>query len=156
MRGYNGRACVLDYGKQRTEFWEKLNLILLMAAVKTFEELAIWQMARGLSKQIYDLSFQESFFKDWPLRDQIRKASGSIMDNIAEGFERDGNREFIQFLSISKGSCGEVRSQLYRAHDLGYLDSVQLENLKNHIRQIEGGITRMIQALKQSQRPKRK
>ena len=127
-----------------------------MQPAKTFEDLIIWQMARILAKQVFELSSEEKFSKNWPLRDQIRKASGSIMDNIAEGFERDGKKELIQFLSVAKGSCGEVRSQLYRAYDLGYLDSVQLENLKNHIRQIEGGITRMIQGLNRAEWQKRK
>ena len=80
-----------------------------------YEDLKIWQKARKLAKDIHSTAIGGPFAKDCGLRDQINRSSGSVMDNIAEGFERDGRQEFIQFLSISKGSAGEVRSQLYRA-----------------------------------------
>jgi len=92
-----------------------------MSKVERFEDLKVWQLARELCKDIHQLTLKNSFSKDFRLIGQIKGSSGSIMDNIAEGFERDGNKEFIQFLSISKGSCGEVRSQLYRAIDCGYI-----------------------------------
>ena len=92
-----------------------------MSAVKDFEELAIFQKARELSKKIYPVTNREVFKSDYRFVQQIRAAAGSIMDNIAEGFERTGNKEFLNFLYIAKGSCGEVRSQLIRANDIGYL-----------------------------------
>ena len=82
--------------------------------IERFEDLEIWQDARELCKYVYKTTIKEPFCHDYKLRDQIRASSGSIMDNIAEGFERDGNKEFVQFLSVSKGSCGECRSQSYR------------------------------------------
>lgn len=88
-----------------------------MATIRTFEELEIWQDARVLAKEIYIIVSQPNRKVEYSLRNQITRSSGSIMDNIAEGFERNGNREFKQFLSIAKGSCGEVKSQLYRLHD---------------------------------------
>jgi four helix bundle protein len=101
-----------------------------MATIKSFEDIEAWQLARALSREIYSLTQIGTFAKDYSLRDQINKSSGSIMDNIAEGFERGGNREFIQFLSIAKGSCGEVRSQLYRAVDHKHITNDQLNDLK--------------------------
>ena len=98
-----------------------------MAAVKDFEELAIFQKARELSKKIYPVTNREGFKSDYRFVQQIRAAAGSIMDNIAEGFERTGNKEFINFLYIAKGSCGEVRSQLIRANDVGYLTPEEFE-----------------------------
>ena len=92
-----------------------------MATIKSFEEIEAWRKARVLSKEIFELTQKGSFSKDFSLRDQINRSSGSIMDNIAEGFERGGNTEFIQFLSIAKGSAGEVCSQIYRAHDRNHL-----------------------------------
>ena len=86
-----------------------------------FEEIEAWQKARHLTKEIYLLSRGGPFSRDFGLRDQIRRASVSIMANIAEGFERSGTGEFIQFLAIAKGSSGEVRSHLYVAHDQGYV-----------------------------------
>ena len=83
--------------------------------IKSFEDLEIWQIAKGLAVKIYSLSRAPRFSKDFSLRDQMRRAAVSIMSNIAEGFERGGNQEFVQFLYIAKGSCGEVRSQLYVA-----------------------------------------
>ena len=101
-----------------------------MATITKFEDLEVWQLARELSKEIYSLTFIEPIKSDFRLKDQMRGSSGSIMDNIAEGFERDGKAEFRQFLSISKGSCGEVRSQLYRALDRNHITNEQFENLK--------------------------
>ena len=85
--------------------------------VKNFEELEIWKEARKLTRAIYQLTKREKFSRDFSLRDQIQRAVVSIMSNIAEGFERDGNQEFVQFLYVAKASCGEVRSQLYVAFD---------------------------------------
>lgn len=93
-----------------------------MATIKSFEDILAWQKARILANRIYGLSCTGSFESDFKLRNQINGSSGSIMDNIAEGFERDGKREFIQFLSIAKGSAGEVRSQLYRALDRKHIN----------------------------------
>lgn len=92
-----------------------------MATIQRFEDLRIWQQARVLCRKVNELTKTSPFYKDFSLVDQIRRSSGSCMDNIAEGFERDGNREFIQFLNISKGSIGETRSQLFRAFDYGYV-----------------------------------
>ncbi len=97
--------------------------------ITEFEELEIWKDARELCKVIRKYSSREYFRQDFGLKNQINNASGSIMDNIAEGFERDGNREFLQFLSVSKASCGEVRSQSYRAFDAGFIDATELKDL---------------------------
>ena len=83
-----------------------------MATAKTFEDLDVWQRARSFSRKVFQLMKDGSFAKDFSLKDQVNTSTGSIMDNIAEGFERGGNREFINFLSYSKGSAGESRSQL--------------------------------------------
>jgi len=92
-----------------------------MSKVERFEDLKIWQLARELCQMIHKLTIKDQFARDFKLVGQINGSSGSIMDNIAEGFERDGNKEFIQFLTLSKGSCGETRSQLYRALDYQYI-----------------------------------
>ncbi|MFP4089094.1 MAG: four helix bundle protein [Cyclobacteriaceae bacterium] len=86
-----------------------------MATIKSFEELDSWQKARRLCYEVFKVSSQEPFCRDFALKDQILRASGSVMDNIAEGFGRGGNKEFVQFLFYAKGSCVEVKSQLYRA-----------------------------------------
>jgi len=92
-----------------------------MATITKFEELEVWQLARALSKEIYSLTFIEPLKSDYRLRDQIRGSSGSVMDNIAEGFERASKLEFINSLSYSKGEIGELKSQLYRCVDNKYL-----------------------------------
>ena len=100
-----------------------------MAAVKDFEELAIFQKARELSKKIYPVTNRDGFKSDFRFVQQIRAAAGSIMDNIAEGYERNGNKEFVNFLYIAKGSCGEVRSQVVRASDVGFIDDTVAKKL---------------------------
>ena len=100
-----------------------------MATFQTFEDISAWQKARELTKEIYRVSKQGQFSKDFGLRDQIRRASTSAMSNIAEGFERDGSGEFSQFLSIAKGSVGEVKSQLYVAIDQEYVDRKTFDRL---------------------------
>jgi four helix bundle protein len=97
----------------------------LMSSIKRFEDLEIWKLARELSQEVYVLTLLKEFSRDFSLVDQSRKSGGSIMDNIAEGFERGGNKEFTYFLSISKGSCGELKSQLYRALDRKYITEEQ-------------------------------
>lgn len=104
-----------------------------MAKVERFEDLRIWQLAREICNDIFELFESTPLGKDYALRDQMSRSSGSIMDNIAEGFERNGNREFIQFLSISKASCGELRSQLYRAFDRNYINGEVFNLLVDNI-----------------------
>ncbi len=87
----------------------------------TFEDLKVWKDSREFVKSIYELTSSEKFSKDFGLRDQIQRSAVSVMNNIAEGFERNNNREFIKFLKYSKGSAGEVRSMLYVALDLNYI-----------------------------------
>jgi four helix bundle protein len=102
-----------------------------MATVRRFEDLEVWQKARELNKIFYAVSGAGAFARDFKLRDQSRHASLSIMANIAEGFERGGNREFVQFLSIAKGSCGELRSHMYAALDVHYITEQQHEGIGN-------------------------
>lgn len=100
-----------------------------MATFTHFEEIEGWQAARELTQKIYTITNQGSFARDFGLRDQIRKASVSIMSNIAEGFERSGTGEFVQFLSVAKGSAGEVKNQLYIALDQGYINQETFDRL---------------------------
>lgn len=100
-----------------------------MGTFQTFEEIGAWQKARELTREIYSISSRGSFSKDFGLRDQIRRASVSIMSNIAEGFERGGRGEFIQFLSMAKGSAGEVKSHLCVALDQNYINKEAFDRL---------------------------
>ena len=116
-----------------------------------FEDLEIWKMSRELCKDIYKITNYEVFNKDLRFRDQIRASSGSIMDNIAEGFERNGNKEFAYFLFIAKGSCGELRSQMYRALDNKYISEDEFNNICNKAVTLSQSISRFIQYLKKSE-----
>ena len=108
-----------------------------MATIKRFEDLEIWQDARRLSKEIIFISKNTDLNKDFKFNAQIKDSSGSVMDNIAEGFERNGNIEFRQFLSIAKGSAGETRSQLYRVFDNDYINEEKLNYLVIEYDQIQ-------------------
>ena len=121
-----------------------------MSVAKDFEELAIFQKARELSKKIYPITNREGFKSDYRFVQQIRAAAGSIMDNIAEGFERTGNKEFLNFLYVAKGSCGEVRSQLIRANDVGYLTPEEYKDLYSECRKLSASIMNFIKEIKSS------
>lgn len=100
-----------------------------MAKIKKFEDIESWKRARSLAKDIYEVTATGKFARDFGLKDQIRRASVSILSNIAEGFERGGDKEFLQFLALAKGSSGEARAQLYVALDQEYISAAQFETL---------------------------
>ena len=119
-----------------------------MAALQCFEDIEAWKVARTLTREIYAVTSQGNFARDFGLRDQMRRASVSIMSNIAEGFERGGTREFLQFLSIAKGSSAEVRAQLYVALDAGYVDHetfLRLNEMALQVGRLLNGFMRYLQ-----------
>ena len=122
-----------------------------MATIKCFEDIEAWQAGRELVKKVYGISGRERFERDHALKDQVRRSSISICLNIAEGFERDGRGEFIQFLSMSKGSSGELRSQLYHALDLGYITQAQFEELRKQALSISAMLAKFIGYLRATQ-----
>jgi four helix bundle protein len=107
-----------------------------MHTIERFEDLIAWQKARILTRAIYQVTKQGAFAKDLGLSRQIQRATVSIMSNIAEGFERGGRKEFRHFLSTAKASCAEVRSQLYVAFDVGYLDEADFLRLLTQAEEI--------------------
>ncbi len=108
----------------------------MAARIERFEELIAWQKARTLSREIYEVTRRGAFARDFGLSGQIQRAAVSIMSNIAEGFERGGRGEFHQFLSTAKASCAELRSQLYVALDVGYLDQQKFHVLLKHAEEV--------------------
>ena len=121
-----------------------------MATIKRFEDIGAWQEGRKLVRAIYQASCAGNFARDFALRDQIRRAAISIPSNIAEGFERDGNREFYQFLSLAKGSCGEVRTQLYLALDEAYVTKSQFDSLSEAALRISRMVASLMTYLRRS------
>ncbi len=118
--------------------------------IKYFEDLEIWKEARLLTRHVYQITQDGVFSRDFGLRDQIRRAAVSVMSNIAEGFERGGNKEFIQFLYIARGSCGEVRSQLYVAFDQGYVGQGAFAGIMESSRRLSVMMSNFVGYLKNS------
>ena len=122
-----------------------------MARLERFEDIEAWKKARELIRSVYQITATGEFGRDFGLRDQIRRAAVSVLPNIAEGFERDGNREFLQFLSLANGSCGEVRAQLYVALDQAYINDSQFQELFDQAMQVSRLIAGLIKYLQQSE-----
>ncbi|SRR5579871_46782 len=116
----------------------------------SFEELNVYQKARQLTNEVYSLTRKIPFAKDYGLVDQVRRSSISVMSNIAEGFERGTRPEFVRFLYIAKGSCGELRSQLEIAHDQGYLSDADYKRFREVAKTVSGMIFNLISSLKKN------
>ena len=123
-----------------------------MGKFKSFEEITSWRKSRIFNKRIYEITENESFKRDFDLVRQIRRASISISSNIAEGFERNTDKEFIYFLYVSKASAGEVRSQLYLALDLNYVSQIEFDELYLNVSDISKLISGFIKYLENSQK----
>lgn len=119
-----------------------------MARIERFEDIEAWRDARHLVKQIYEITNGGPFARDFGLRDQIRRAAVSTMSNIAEGFERGSNKDFVRFLFMAKASVGEVRSQLYTAVDLGYLEQGSADEIMGATQSVSRQIAGFIKYLK--------
>jgi four helix bundle protein len=122
-----------------------------MAKIEKFEDLEIWNISRDICKDIEILFETTSLGKRYSLKDQMDRSSGSIMDNISEGFERNGNREFINFLSYSKGSCGELKSQLYRSLDKKIISDEQFRITSEKIELVKNKIGAFMKYLNNSE-----
>lgn len=122
-----------------------------MATIRQFEDLEVWKKSRVLSQEIFNIISVGDLSKDYKLRDQMNGSSGSVMDNIAEGFERGGKAEFINFLSFSKGSAGELKSQLYRALDRKYISAQRFNELYAMATEIGKMLNGLMEYLNQSQ-----
>lgn len=119
--------------------------------IEKFEDIKSWKMAREVTNTVYDLSDEGEFSKDFALKNQIRKSCLSVLSNIAEGFERDGNREFSNFLAIAKGSCGEARAQLYVALDRGYVTENEFKKVQSQLTQTGRLLSAFMSYLKKSE-----
>jgi four helix bundle protein len=120
-----------------------------VATFRNFEDIDAWKKARELTRHAYEVTSRGAFSRDFPLRDQIRRASVSVMSNVAEGHGRGGRKEFLQFLSMALGSANEATSQLYIAQDQHYINDREFEVLTNLARETSsliGGLTRYLRA----------
>lgn len=118
-----------------------------MATAKRFEDLEIWQLARKLVNKVYEVTKKQNFAKDYGLKDQVRRSSVSVMNNISEGFESRTVNHFINYLGHSKGSCGETRSVLYIALDCNYITQSEFDDIYNLAKNISGKIQNLIKYL---------
>jgi four helix bundle protein len=123
----------------------------IMAKITSFEELDVWKKARELENRIFQFTFDSPFSRDFGLRDQVNRSTGSVMDNIAEGFGRGSKKEFIHFLIYAQGSCSEVKSQLYRTLDRKYISQPTFESLYDVADHTARMIAKLITHLKKSE-----
>jgi four helix bundle protein len=121
-----------------------------VSTFKSFEEINAWQKARDITRRVYQISSEGQLARDFGLRDQMRRACISIMSNIAEGYERSGTKEFVHFLSIAKGSVGEVRSQLYVALDQEYISQAIFEQLTAEAMEISRMLSGLMKYLRKA------
>jgi len=121
-----------------------------MATVQRFEELEVWQEARELVKRVYIVAAKFPKHETFGLANQIQRAAVSVMANIAEGFERGSNTEFMQFLFVARASCGEVRSHLYVALDLNYVPQSEIDDLRERCERLSRRLKSFIEYLKSS------
>lgn len=121
-----------------------------MARTQSFEDLKVWKAAREVTNLIYEATEGNSFSRNFALRDQIRRSTISVVSNIAEGFERNGNKEFINFLFIAKGSCGEARAQMYLALDRQYVTGFEFDLIQTKLKEISRMLYGLIRYLKDS------
>jgi four helix bundle protein len=122
-----------------------------MATIRRFEDLEVWKRARQLNFNLTPILSALQELKDYDLKSQLSRSAGSVMDNIAEGFERSGTREFIQFLAVSKGSLGEVRSQLYRVLDRGIIEHSQFEKMQLECQELSAKLASFMNYLNNSE-----
>jgi four helix bundle protein len=120
--------------------------------VKRFEDLIGWQKSRTLFKKTHEITSRPPLLKDFPLRDQMRRSALSVMSNIAEGFDKGGDKEFVQLLFVAKGSCSELRSQLHAACDIGYLDKKDFQELWSLAEEISRILRGLIKAIKEREK----
>jgi four helix bundle protein len=121
-----------------------------MAKAKRFEDLECWSLAIKLDSDVFQFTSDSEVMKYFSLRDQMLRSVGSIADNIAEGFERGGNKEFIQYLYIAKASCGELRTQFYRCKNRGIISEAEFEKHHRQCTAISVKISNLITYLKSS------
>lgn len=122
-----------------------------MAGIDRFEDIEAWKAGREAIELVYEITRSKAFAADYALSNQIRRAAISIISNIAEGFERNGNKEFINFLSIAKGSCGEVRSQMYIALDQKYVDEEKFHEIYSKLNETSRLIAGFMRYLQQTE-----
>ena len=123
-----------------------------MAIFKSYEEIEAWRKGRELVQEVYSLTRSGEFAKDFGLKDQIQRAAVSVCSNVAEGFERRGNKEFVKFLWYAKGSAAEVSSQLFHAKDLGYVTADQFNDVFNHAKLIAAMLQNLIKSIMSSEK----
>ena len=128
----------------------KVFLTKTIMKIERFEDIKSWKKAREVTNDVFDFSDRGRFATDFALKNQIRKSCLSVLSNIAEGFEREGNREFINFLSIAKGSCGEARAQLYIAFDRNYISDEDFRLTLRKLEEVSRLIGGFVRYLKQS------
>ncbi|MEZ4699978.1 MAG: four helix bundle protein [Rhodothermales bacterium] len=121
-----------------------------MKSINGFEDLVVWQEGIKLADAIYEITCQESFARDRSLRDQLRRAAVSVSSNIAEGYERNANAEFLYFLSVAKGSAGELRSLLYVARNAAYIEDAAFATLSERAALLSRRLFALMAAIKKS------